>query len=134
MLPIRLPDKVRDGWHPVLWLLASLTLSAGLPFVLLSAGAPLLQHWYASRSQASPYFLYAASNVGSFLGLALFPLVLEPFWTLSEQSETWKYGFLALTARLAFCVPLRATMPVQATTMIDDKPMDGGEADGSCWR
>ncbi len=112
LLPIRLPEDVREGWHPVLWLLASLTLSAGLPFVLLAAGAPLVQTWFAARqvgnaSPRDPYFLYAASNFGSFLALALFPLVLEPFLALDEQSELWRFGFLAWAALMAFCVPFR---------------------------
>jgi hypothetical protein len=116
-LPIRLPDEVREGWHPVFFLLASLTLSAGLPLVLLAACAPLVQRWFVAKYPArDPYFLYAASNLGSFLALGLFPFVLEPFWTLPQQSEVWKFGYLALTALLAFCVPLRINQPeAQAT-------------------
>src|ERR1700723_2173585 len=81
-LPIRLPDEVASGWHPVLWLLASLALAVGLPFVLLAAGAPLLQRWFVCKHHLEPrdpYFLYAASNLGSFVALALFPFVLEPW-------------------------------------------------------
>src|SRR6476646_6938710 len=77
LLPIALPDEVLAGWHPVLWLLAALVLFAGLPIFLLAAGAPLLQRWFSSRSPQDPYFLYAASNLGSFLALAFFPFVLE---------------------------------------------------------
>jgi hypothetical protein len=104
-LPIRLPDEVPDGWHPVLWLLAALTISVGLPFVLLAAGAPLVQRWFVCRTPRDPYFLYAASNLGSFMALGIFPFVFEPFFTLPEQSDLWRFGFLALTALLAFCVP-----------------------------
>jgi hypothetical protein len=104
-LPIRLNDEAPDGWHPVAWLLAALTLRAGLPFVLLAAGAPLVQRWFACRTPRDPYFLYAASNFGSFLALVFFPFVLEPFFALPEQGEIWRFGFLGLTVLLAFCVP-----------------------------
>src|SRR5262249_27185201 len=76
LLPITLPDEVREDWHPVLWLLVSLILAAGLPIFLLSAGAPFLQRWYVSRGSDDPYFLFAASNLGSFLALAVFPFAL----------------------------------------------------------
>lgn len=104
-LPIQLSDEAPAGWHPVLWLLAALSMRVGLAFVLLAAGAPLLQRWFVCRTQRDPYFLYAASNLGSFLALGIFPFVLEPFFALPEQGEIWRFGFLGLTALLAFCVP-----------------------------
>lgn len=109
LLPIRLPDEAPPGWHPVLWLLVSLTMALGLPFVLLAAGAPLLQRWFLTRSAPrDPYFLYAASNLGSFLALAIFPFVLEPNLSLREQGELWKWAFAALIGLTAFCVPWRS--------------------------
>jgi len=48
-LPIRLPDEVPDGWHPVLWLLAALTWSVALPFVLLRPG----RRWCSAGSCAA---------------------------------------------------------------------------------
>ena len=59
---------------PILWLLGVLALSVGAPFAALSATAPLLQAWYvprraAGRRRATPYVLYAASNLGSLLAL-----------------------------------------------------------------
>ena len=65
-----------------------LTVSVGLPFFCVSATAPLLQAWFAAtghRSAKDPYFLYAASNLGSMLGLAAYPLVVEPRLTLAQQ-------------------------------------------------
>jgi hypothetical protein len=53
-----------------LWLLGLFTVSIGLPFFALSANGPLLQAWFARTDHpaaANPYFLYAASNIGSFL-------------------------------------------------------------------
>src|SRR3990167_706981 len=51
-----------------LWLVALFAASIGLPFVALSASAPLLQSWFAvsgHRQAKNPYVLYAASNLGS---------------------------------------------------------------------
>ena len=51
--------------------------SIGLPFFALAANGPLLQAWFARTDHPAakdPYFLYAASNVGSFLALLSYPL------------------------------------------------------------
>jgi len=88
-----------DPAAPILWLLATLTLSVGAPFAVLSATAPLLQAWYA-RVRAghadgkNPYVLYAASNLGSFLALLSYPVLIEPLATLSGQRWGWSGGYL----------------------------------------
>lgn len=88
------PDPAR----PSLWLLATLALSIGAPFAVLSATAPLLQAWYA-RVRAghadgkNPYVLYAASNLGSFLALLAYPVILEPLLSLSAQRSAWTGGY-----------------------------------------
>lgn len=84
------------GTEPVLWLVGLLTLSLGFPFFVLAAGAPLLQRWFSHSGHeegGDPYFLYAASNLGSFLVLAAYPLLLEPFFTLDQQDVLWKGSF-----------------------------------------
>jgi hypothetical protein len=103
-----------DG-NPVLWLLGSLALSVGLPFLVLSTSAPLLQKWFALTrhvSAADPYYLYAASNLGSMTALLSYPLVIEPYLTLRadrwlSQSWLWSIGyglFIVLTAACALAV------------------------------
>ena len=72
------------------WLLGLFAASIGLPFFALSANGPLLQAWFArtGHPQAKdPYFLYAASNVGSFLALLAYPFVIEPFSHLPQQTS-----------------------------------------------
>ena len=74
------------------WLLGLFGVSIGLPFFALSANGPLLQAWFARTnhpSAANPYFLYAASNIGSFLALLSYPFVLEPLSTLGQQTRGW---------------------------------------------
>jgi len=80
--------------------------SIGLPFFALSANAPLLQAWYARTGHPSskdPYFLYAASNVGSFLALLSYPFLVEPFTRLGQQANFWSGIFYGLIVLIATC-------------------------------
>src|SRR5262249_22827603 len=77
-----------------------------LPFFVLSATAPLLQRWFAGLGHprgSDPYFLYVASNLGSMLALASYPLVIEPLIGLRAQTSLWRMGYLVLAALLVAC-------------------------------
>ncbi len=109
---VALPLGIAAGWGsppatgPEFWLLGLFAVSIGLPFFALSANGPLLQAWFArtGHPQAKdPYFLYAASNVGSFLALLAYPFVIEPFTRLPQQTMGWTVGFYALIVLLAVC-------------------------------
>ncbi|MBX9614716.1 MAG: fused MFS/spermidine synthase [Caulobacteraceae bacterium] len=99
-LPLRINGLLGDPAPeaPIGWLLATLALSVGAPFAVLSATAPLLQAWYA-RVRAghadgkNPYVLYAASNLGSFLALLAYPVLIEPLTSLSGQRAGWSGGY-----------------------------------------
>src|SRR5262249_31012328 len=70
-----------DQDYPVVGVVALLGVAIGVPFFVLSTTSPLLQRWFAATGHPSakdPYFLYAASNAGSLLGLLGYPFVLEP--------------------------------------------------------
>ena len=78
------------------WLIGVFTFSVGLPFFAVAGNGPLLQAWFARtghKDADNPYFLYAASNLGSFAALLLYPLVFEITLRLPEQSLTWSAGF-----------------------------------------
>jgi hypothetical protein len=95
---------------PTLWLLRALALAIGPPFFVLAAGAPLLQKWLAgSRLPGSgdPYVLYAASNAGSLIGLAAYPILIEPALGLARQAAYWAGGY-ALYVVLALACAVRA--------------------------
>src|ERR1700761_2498193 len=62
--------------HVALWLVALFLLSIGAPFFAMAANAPLLQAWYGRTSRATPYFLYRASNLGSFAVLLAYPVAI----------------------------------------------------------
>lgn len=90
--------------HPALWLVGVLTLSVGAPFAAASATAPLLQAWYARTGRADahdPYYLYAASNLGSFIGLLGYPAVVEPLFGARAQSIGWSAGYALVAALIA---------------------------------
>ena len=113
LLPIGLPDgwTPPDETNPVFWVLLLLTVAIGLPFFVLSTTAPLLQKWFSwtdHRSAADPYFLYAASNAGSMLGLLSYPLVIEPWLPLRgahqlTQTMLWSFGYGALVVLIVVC-------------------------------
>ncbi|MDX2232936.1 MAG: fused MFS/spermidine synthase [Hyphomonadaceae bacterium] len=89
-----------DTERPILWLLGVLGLSVGLPYAAISATAPLLQAWYARTGRADahdPYHLYAASNLGSLLGLAAYPIAVEPLLGLSVQAQAWAAAFVVVS-------------------------------------
>src|SRR5262249_32538854 len=87
---MRLHDWIPPaGVNPILQTLIMLTAVVGLPFFVVSTSAPLLQKWFVHtghHTAQDPYFLYGASNLGSMLSLLLYPFLVEPALTLSEQS------------------------------------------------
>src|SRR5262249_28149466 len=92
--------------NPVWWLLGVMTVRLGFPFFALSRWPPLVQRWFAAppRPAAStPYFLYAASNLGSMLALLSYPLIIEPRWGTRLQSHLWSVGYLSLLLLVAAC-------------------------------
>jgi SAM-dependent methyltransferase len=50
-----------------------------------------------------PYFLYGASNLGSLLALLGYPLVVERWLKLGEQSQWWAGGYLLLVVLIVGC-------------------------------
>jgi hypothetical protein len=94
LLLVRQPDLAHAAEHPVTAIFAALTLSIGLPFLLLASTSPLLQVWFARQHQTTiPWRLFALSNAGSLLALVLYPTAIEPHLTLSAQRAAWGCGF-----------------------------------------
>jgi len=86
--------KPADGHVSPLEIMRLLGSAIGLPYLLLSASAPLLQSWHVQRFPGiSPWPLYALSNFASLLALVSYPLLVEPLLTLPAQSLAWKWGF-----------------------------------------
>jgi spermidine synthase len=126
VLPLGIsPTAVRGGeGNPVLDVLIVLSLSVGLPFFVVSATAPLLQRWFTQtghRAARDPYFLYAASNLGSMLALLAYPTLIEPRLHLRgaswlSQTRLWSVGYFLLAALVLLCaLALWRARPLQLT-------------------
>ena len=107
VLPIGLASGGPPGGeNPIPWLLLLMTASVGLPFFVVSTSAPMLQAWFADTGHPSardPYFLYAASNLGSMAALLGYPLVIEPYLPLASQAFWWSVGYGALMVLTLLC-------------------------------
>lgn len=74
-----------------------------VPFVALTATTAALQRVFAAtrhETASDPYYLFVASNIGSFVGLFAYPFVLEPFVGVSYQTELWRNVYLAVMAAI----------------------------------
>jgi len=120
---LTLPLAIHQSWgNPPgtaaapFWLLGLFAVSIGLPFFALAANNPLLQAWFVRtghRDAHDPYFLYAASNVGSFLALLCYPVLFEPNFTLHAQNRMWSIGFVVLIVLIAACGLLMLRVPAR---------------------
>jgi protein-L-isoaspartate O-methyltransferase len=95
------PADAADPAGRILWLLLA---CLGLPYLMLSATGPLLQAWFSrAHPGASPYRLYALSNVGSLLALLGYPFLMEPNLTRQQQATTWSWGLAIFVGLAAWC-------------------------------
>ena len=115
---ISLPISISANWDippengQAMWLMGLFAVSVGLPFFAISANAPLLQSWFSRSGHAQshdPYFLYGASNAGSFAALIAYPLAIEPFIGLLPQTHLWSAGYILLVVMVASCGFLAAS-------------------------
>jgi hypothetical protein len=107
---LTLPLSISAGWNEppstgyAFWLLGLFAVSIGLPFFALAANNPMLQAWFVRTGHPDgpdPYFLYASSNIGSFLALLSYPFALEPMFTLHTQNRIWAAGYGLLIVLIA---------------------------------
>ena len=133
-LPIALPG----GWgepppgEPYLWQLGLFSMAVGLPFVAVAANAPLLQAWFAGTTHPAardPYFLYAASNLGSFVALLGYPFVLEPMFGVSALSRFWTFGYVALVVCLGAVFALAQRHAAVVINPVADAAQSVAESD-----
>lgn len=125
-IPSLLPD---DQDYPIFGLVAFVGVAVGVPFFVLSTTAPLLQRWFATTGHPSardPYFLYAASNAGSLLGLLGYPLIIEPRLTLDEQKWIFAIGVGAYVGLVLLCA---ATIIRKKDNV--EKPKDSEEVESA---
>jgi hypothetical protein len=118
---LTLPLGIASGWGEpptsgyAFWLLGLFAVSIGLPFFALAANNPLLQAWFVRTGHPDgldPYFLYASSNIGSFLALLSYPVLLEPMFSLRTQNLIWTGVYGVLILLIAGCGVLLLRSPV----------------------
>jgi hypothetical protein len=137
---LTLPLSIANGWGEpptsgyAFWLLGLFAVSIGLPFFALAANNPLLQAWFVRTGHPNgpdPYFLYASSNIGSFLALLSYPVLLEPMFTLRTQNLIWTSGYAVLIVLIAACGLLLLRSPAKSPV---DTSADNTDAPPPPWR
>ena len=137
---LTLPLSISSGWGDpptsgyAFWLLGLFAVSIGLPFFALAANNPLLQAWFVRTGHPNgpdPYFLYASSNIGSFLALLSYPVLLEPMFTLRTQNLIWTGGYGLLIVLIATCGVLLLRSPAKAAEL--NMPADDSDAPAPSW-
>ena len=120
------PIGFSANWQPgpgddPTWTITKFLIGAvGLPFLLLSATSPLMQHWFAQAGpNRLPYRLYALSNVGSLLGLLSYPSLVEPRVGLGVQRWAWTAGYGLFL--VCYCFSARSVARSAARTRLKPK-------------
>jgi len=125
-----LPITAHANWRPSpgsdpAWrILGLLTVSIGLPFVLLSATSPLVQAWHARlRPTVEPYHLFALSNFASLLALLSFPFWVEPRLSSHQQALLWSALFALFVLLCASAAWIsRGGLAAQTQFAVDAQP------------
>jgi hypothetical protein len=109
---LTLPVVIPPQWAPpvdrtpvpaLLWLLL---VTAGPPFFMVSATAPLVQQWFSQTDHhgaSDPYVLYSASNLGSVTALLAYPLIVERSWRIPVQGSIWEAGYAVFALGMLVC-------------------------------
>lgn len=118
------------------WLIGMMAMTIGAPFFALSANAPLMQRWFSMSGHPQahdPYFLYAASNIGSMASLLLYPFLLEPMIGVGDQSRLWAGGYVILAGLIAVAASRIKGAPARAQTTQFDAPPDKASISDPIW-
>tara|TARA_B100001971_G_scaffold213736_1_gene248018 strand:+ start:303 stop:2894 length:2592 start_codon:yes stop_codon:yes gene_type:complete len=128
-LPITPSESLKPtgGESPTVQILLLLTLSIGLPYLVLSATGPLIQAWFAKAHPGrSPYRLYALSNIGSLLALLGFPFLMEPWTARSQQVNWWSLGMVLYALVCGYLVWLLRSVPEPESEKKQEEPKEAG--------
>ena len=130
------PESAAASWHPLATTLWLLTALIGLPFLALAATTPLVQSWYLDGrgGAAPPWRLFALSNLGSLLALAVYPALIEPYLALRTQRLAWGAGFaIFAVACAALAWGWRGTAGMaygDGSSSVVSHPRDGNKSRG----
>lgn len=122
-----------DPSAPTASIMRALTVWIGVPFVLLSTTGVIAQGWLAKSTlpqRDNPYQLYAASNIGSFVALLAYPIVVEPLLGLTHQRYVWSGAFLLYVLLALSLIPRAAAgagpeaAPAEPAPPVDAEPLE----------
>lgn len=124
-----LPIVASTGWKPgpdadPTWRIAGLLAATiGLPYFLLSSTGPLIQKWFAedgamASRRSGVYRLFALSNLGSLVGLLVYPFVVEPYASLRAQAWGWSIGYVCFAIGCASCAWRARSRSVAPATLV----------------
>ena len=132
----RVPVSAHVIDFPVTELIRALATSIGLPFLALSATAPLLMEWFhQSHPGRTPDRLYAFSNTGSLLALLFYAVLIEPVFGRHTQAELWAGGmalFVVLCVATAW-TSLRRTGSIPVPRPEDSRLNQPRRTGSSVW-
>jgi hypothetical protein len=115
--------KPQGGDTPFFGIFKLLTISVGLPYLLLSANSPLIQSWFdRAFPQKTAYRLYALSNVGSLLGLVTYPILVEPYLTLAWQGRVWSLIYILYAGLAAYGALKSLRMRKRLDLLVEHQP------------
>ena len=116
--------KPTDGADPTLRILGLLCASIGLPYFVLAATSPLMQHWFSRTNPGvSPFRLYALSNIGSMLALLSFPVFFETHFTRPVMAHIWAAGLVLFAINCGLCAWKLWQTPADASQETNDKEL-----------
>jgi hypothetical protein len=102
--------KYAGAGAPLTGILLLLTVTVGLPYLLLSATGPMLQSLSIRRGYgALPWRYFALSNAGAMAGLLTYPTLAEQYLTGRQQATVWSAGY-TLFASLCGALLLRSAL------------------------
>lgn len=89
--------------NPFVSLLLILGTNLLVQCLLLSSISGMMQLWFRLTNLSDPYWMYAASNIGSIGALVTYPIIIEPNLSLTASIEIWNVlyevtAFLVITS------------------------------------
>ena len=111
-----------DPNAPIISIVTVLLSCIALPFGVLSTTGVLAQSWLAAAEDGKddPYWLYAASNAGSLLGLLAYPFFVEPFLGVWAQRWTWSASYLGYLALASLVAPRKQARRIGPAATVRD--------------
>lgn len=106
LLPITPSDvwKPADASDPTWRIVILLAASVGIPYVVLATTSPLLSRWLARIDPGlHPARFFAASNLGSFVGLLSYPFLFERYLSSQQQTVLWSWAYVVYAILFALC-------------------------------